>query len=127
MISPTRGNPDLPLDLAHTRAESDQVIIRRRQVVGPIDWRLLQGRCENPFQIPSSDRFGEMIEGSESDGLNGIGTIGKCRKHNDGNRCFAWRRESIPDMFGIFRSRNAASALLVNSNACCATFASKGS
>ena len=118
----TSGNPDLLLDLAHHRAESNEVIGGRRRVASS-DLRLFQSFGENPLQIRSSDGFREMIKCSKFNGLNGIGTIGKSRKDNDRSSGFVSRRKSIPDTPGIFRSRNVASAWLTNSNACRAPFA----
>src|ERR1700730_11874663 len=90
------GNPDLLLDLAHTRAESDQIIGGRSRLAALGHLRLFQSFQKNPLQIGSSDRFREMIECSKLHGLNGIGTIGKSGNHDDRScgPCFTQKIDS---------------------------------
>src|ERR1700751_506868 len=53
----TRGNPDLLLNLAHTRAESNQLIAGRRRVATGSDLRIFQSFGKNPLQIGTPNRF----------------------------------------------------------------------
>jgi hypothetical protein len=88
-------DPDPFLDLAHTRAGSNQAVAGREKVTPGVICDS-SSFSKNPLEIGTPDGFCEMIKCSQSDGFDSVRAIGKSGKHNHGDYglCFAQKFDS---------------------------------